>query len=149
MGAPVVHFEIISRNGDQLKGFYAELFGWEINSSNPMNYGLVKKEKNGIGGGIGSPGPDGQTQLTFYAAVPDPQATLDKAVGMGATVVTPVTVIPGMVTFALFKDPDGNCIGIIKDEQMSQPSRARKSRKAPKRRTAPRRGKAKKSSRRR
>lgn len=121
MGAPVVHFEIISRNGEQLKGFYSKLFGWEINSDNEMKYGLVKQEGKGIGGGISSPGPDGIGHVTIYAAVPDPQATLDQAVGMGATVVMPVTEIPNMVTFALFTDPDGNKIGIIKDQMPTPP----------------------------
>ncbi len=120
MGAPVTHFEIISRNGERLKGFYSKLFGWEINSNNPMNYGLVKKEGNGIGGGVGSPGPDGMTHVTFYAEVPDPQATLDKAASLGGSVVVPVTEIPGMVTYALFTDPDGNRIGIVKSEASAQ-----------------------------
>jgi predicted enzyme related to lactoylglutathione lyase len=35
MGQPVVHFEIVARDGEKLKGYYAELFGWEIDSSNP------------------------------------------------------------------------------------------------------------------
>lgn len=150
MGAPVTHFEIISRNGEVLKGFYSKLFGWQIDSSNPMNYGIVHKEGNGIGGGIGSPGPDGRTHVTIYAVVPDPQATLDLATSMGGSVVQPVTEIPGMVTYALFTDPDGNRIGIVKDQPMPEArprKKARKSRKPPKRKSAPK--KSKKGSRRR
>ena len=143
MGAPVVHFEIISRNGEQLKDFYSKLFGWEINSDNEMKYGLVKKEGNGIGGGVGSPGPDGIGHVTIYAAVPDPQITLDQAVSMGATVVMPVTEIPNMVTFALFTDPDGNKIGILKD-QMPKPAPKKKAKKTPRRKpAAAKKGKAK------
>ena len=141
MGAPVTHFEIISRNGEQMKDFYSKLFDWEINSNNPMNYGLVKKEGNGIGGGVGSPGPDGMTHVTFYAEVPDPQATLDMATSMGGSVVVPVTVIPGMVTFALFSDPDGNRVGIVKAQPMpsqSKKPKAKKSRRVPKRKPASR-----------
>lgn len=41
MGAPVVHFEIIGGEGDELEKFYGELFGWKINSNNPMKYGTV------------------------------------------------------------------------------------------------------------
>jgi predicted enzyme related to lactoylglutathione lyase len=123
MGAPVTHFEIISRNGEQIKQFYSKLFGWEINSDNPMNYGLVQPQGRGIGGGVSGPGPDGMTHVTFYAEVDDPQATLDQAVSMGASVVLPVTVIPGMVTYALFNDPDGNRIGIVKAEPRPKPAR--------------------------
>jgi len=142
MGAPVTHFEIVSRNGEQLKQFYSGLFGWEINSDNPMSYGLVKAEGRGIGGGISGPGPDGMTHVTIYAVVADPQATLDKAVAMGGAVVMPVTEIPGMVTYALFTDPDGNKIGLVKDEPMPERSRPkRKAKKAPRKKAAPRKRK--------
>ena len=143
MGAPVTHFEIISRNGEQMKEFYSKLLGWEINSNNPMNYGLVQPQGRGIGGGVGSAGPDGMTHVTFYAEVPDPQATLDKVVSMGGSVVVPVTVIPGMVTFALFSDPDGNRIGIVKNE-MPAPAKKAKAKKASKKKSAgKKRGKGK------
>ena len=64
MGQPVVHFEVIGRDGDKLRSYYSELFGWEIDSNNPMHYGMVAREGNqapdgsGIGGGIAG-GPDG------------------------------------------------------------------------------------------
>jgi predicted enzyme related to lactoylglutathione lyase len=136
MGAPVTHFEIISRNGEQMKEFYSKLFGWDINSSNAINYGLVQPQGRGIGGGVGSPGPDGMTHVTFYAEVPDPKATLDKVVSMGGSVVVPVTEIPGMVTFALFNDPDGNRVGIVKDVMPPAPAKKVKAKKASKRKSA-------------
>ena len=42
----------------------------------------------------------------------DIEERLQKAVELGATVIMPVTTIPGTVTFALFADPQGNCIGM-------------------------------------
>ncbi len=51
MGRPVVHFEIVGKDADKLKRYYSELFGWEINSDNPMNYGTIDRESN-----LGSPG---------------------------------------------------------------------------------------------
>ena len=141
MGAPVTHFEIISRNGDQLKSFYSRLFGWEINSNNPMNYGMIQPQGTGIGGGVSNPGPDGLTHVTIYAEVPDPQATLDLAISMGATVNLPVTEIPGMVTYALFTDPDGNRIGIVKSQP---PAPKKKGKKGSKKKAAgKKRGKSK------
>jgi predicted enzyme related to lactoylglutathione lyase len=51
---PVVHFEIQSTNPEGLHKFYGELFGWHIDASNPINYGLVDTHTDkGIGGGIG------------------------------------------------------------------------------------------------
>jgi uncharacterized protein len=48
MGRPVVHFEIMGRDGEALKRFYGELFDWRIDSSNPMNYGLVARDKTAV-----------------------------------------------------------------------------------------------------
>lgn len=42
----------------------------------------------------------------------DIDAQLQKAVALGATVIMPVTTIPGAVTFAVFADPQGNRIGL-------------------------------------
>src|SRR5215217_451237 len=59
MGQPVVHFEVIGRDGPKLQSYYAELFGWEIDADNPMKYGIVAREPNvsaegvGIGGDVG------------------------------------------------------------------------------------------------
>ena len=33
MGQPVVHFEVIGNDGDELKSYYSELFGWEIDAT--------------------------------------------------------------------------------------------------------------------
>ena len=59
MGQPVVHFEVIGKDGEMLQRYYSDLFGWEIDADNPMKYGSVQREGNvnpdgvGIGGGIG------------------------------------------------------------------------------------------------
>ena len=59
MGQPVVHFEIIGKDGEKLKSYYSDLFGWEIDADNPMSYGIVQRDGNinadgaGIGGGVG------------------------------------------------------------------------------------------------
>ena len=116
MGAPVVHFEIVGRDGEKLKHFYGTLFDWKINSDNPLNYGLVQAEAKGIGGGIGQTEPGDPGHATFFVEVDDVQATLDNAEEMGAKTRLPLTVIPGMVTFATFTDPEGHLIGLVKSE---------------------------------
>lgn len=114
MSNPVVHFEIIGKDAEKLQSFYAKAFGWSINADNPMKYGIVEaQDGQGIGGGIAS--GDGQAnQVTFYIAVDDPQAYLDKIESMGGKTVVPVTEIPDMVTFAQFADPEGNVVGLVK-----------------------------------
>jgi hypothetical protein len=34
------------KDGAKLQGYYAELFGWEIDANNPMKYGVVQREGN-------------------------------------------------------------------------------------------------------
>ena len=69
----------------------------------------------GINGGIGGADQGGGVRVSVYAQVDDPQAYLDRAMSMGATVIVPVTEVPGMqIVIAMFADPDGNCIGLVK-----------------------------------
>src|ERR1700692_4442953 len=81
MGQPVVHFEVIGKDGDKLRKYYSELFGWEIDSNNEMNYGMVSRDSNltadgnhGIGGGVAGGPPGYGGHVTFYVAVPDVEA---------------------------------------------------------------------------
>jgi predicted enzyme related to lactoylglutathione lyase len=119
MGQPVVHFEIVGKDADALKRYYSELFGWEINSDNPMNYGTIDREGNltadgiGIGGGIG-PGPEGyEGHVTFYVGVPDVEAALANAERLGGTrMMGPDKVMEG-IEIGLFNDPEGHVIGLF------------------------------------
>jgi predicted enzyme related to lactoylglutathione lyase len=114
---PVVHFEIIGADGAALQSFYGDLFGWKIDSNNEWRYGMVESGgEGGIAGGIAADqGSDGH-RVTVYAQVDDPQAYLDKAVELGATVVMPVTEMgEGMPTIAMFTDPAGNVTGLLKN----------------------------------
>ncbi len=117
MGAKVVHFGVIGKDGEGLNKFFGELFDWRIDSNNPINYGIVKAEDGGIGGGIGSVMQEGETgHATFYVEVENVQDSLNKAVQLGGNIVVSETVIPNMVTFGLFTDPEGHLIGVVKSE---------------------------------
>jgi len=113
MPNPVVHFEIQSENSEKLHSYYADLFGWHVDASNPMGYGVVDTHAGGINGGIGGTN-GGPARVTFNIEVNDMDAYLKKAEELGGKTVMPVTEIPGMVTLALFSDPEGNVVGIVK-----------------------------------
>jgi predicted enzyme related to lactoylglutathione lyase len=123
MGQPVVHFEVVGKDGEKLRRYYAELFDWKVDADNPMEYGMVAREDNkaadgnlGIGGGIGQ-GPEGyEGHVTFYVAVPDVEAALQKAESLGGTRVMGPEKIMDMVELGQFKDPEGNVIGVVKDQ---------------------------------
>lgn len=114
MAQPVVHFEINGKNGPALQKFYADAFGWQIQNMPEMNYGLVEGAQGGIGGGIAQVENDAEKGVVVYVQVDDPQAYLDRLAGMGASVLVPVTEIPDVVTFAIFADPEGNRVGLVK-----------------------------------
>ena len=123
MGQPVVHFEVIGKDGAALRSFYTDLFGWEIDASNPMNYGLVQREGNlspegiGIGGGVGQ-GPDGYDgHVTFYIGVPDVEAALAKAESLGGSRVMGPEKVMDEIEIGLFNDPEGHLIGVVTPSQ--------------------------------
>ena len=114
MGAPVVHFEIMGGEGNELETFYRELFGWKIDSNNPMKYGIVETGggPGGINGGVGS-SHDGSSRVSIYVRVKDLRATLDQAERLGGRTVLPPTDVPGGPKLALFADPAGNITGLF------------------------------------
>lgn len=115
MGQPVVHFEITGPDGGALQSFYSKLFGWKIDASNPMQYGLVAAEEGSIGGGISGIEPGGSPRVTVYIGVDKIDPVLADVAKLGGKTVLPRTVIPGMVTMALFTDPSGNVIGLVEN----------------------------------
>ena len=122
MGQPVVHFEIIGKDGDKLRSYYSELFGWEINADNPMNYGIVDREKNlspegqGIGGGVGD-APEGYDgHVTFFVGVDDVETFLAKAEELGGTrLMGPdeLETPQGKITLGQFTDLEGRMVGLV------------------------------------
>jgi uncharacterized protein len=119
MGQPVVHFEVIGKDGEKLQSYYSELFGWGIDANNPMKYGTVQREGNtnsdgvGIGGGVGT-GPDGYDgHVTFYVEVPDVESALGKAEELGGSrMMGPDEPMPGLV-IGMFQDPEGHLVGVV------------------------------------
>jgi predicted enzyme related to lactoylglutathione lyase len=124
MGQPVVHFEVVGKDGDKLKKYYSELFGWEIDSNNEMSYGMVSREGNqapdglGIGGGIGAGPPGYEGHVTFYVAVDDIEEALQKAESLGGTRVMGPERIMDRLDLGQFKDPEGHLIGLVQPLQM-------------------------------
>src|SRR5262245_4606549 len=111
MGAPVVRFEIVGGKGNQLQKFYGELFGWKIDSNNPMNYGMVDAgSPGGIHGGVGS--RDSGNRVSVFVEVEDLDAALAQAEKLGG--------VPGGPKLAMFADPAGNVTGLLLRKRISE-----------------------------
>jgi uncharacterized protein len=113
MANPVAWFEITGPDASALQRFYAEAFGWQIDASNPMNYGMVSPEEGGIAGGVG-PNPEGNAHATFYISVSDVDAALAKVGELGGQTIMPPMDVPDGPRIAFFTDPAGNQIGLMK-----------------------------------
>ena len=116
MGNPVAHFEIWAKSTKKQKTFYQKLLGWKIDDKNPMGYGMIDTgTRGGISGGLTNPMNGKKAGVTFYVSVKNIGKTLELAKKLGGKIVIPETEIPGAgISIAMFKDPEGNPIGIMK-----------------------------------
>jgi len=109
-----VQFEVSAADDGPLVAFYGELFGWSLQGLPGGGYTQIDTCGGcGINGGIGK-SRTGEPWSTFYVETDDLQATLDKATALGGTTVMPVTDVGGAMTVAMFNDPDGLLIGLVR-----------------------------------
>jgi len=123
-GQPVVHFEIIGGDPAELRAYYAGLFGWTFQENAPVapevsrtdSYAFIDRmttdDGTGIPGGVGG-GSGFDSHAIFYVWVPDVEAALRQAEGLGGTrVMGPARNERGGVVVGHFTDPAGNLVGV-------------------------------------
>jgi uncharacterized protein len=112
MSSPLIHFEVAGTDPGKLQSFFGDLFGWQIDNNNQMNYGIVNLSGD-VGGGIG-PAPEGQPgHAMFYVGVDDVEAALQKAESLGGARIFGPMEVPEGPTIAHFADPEGNVVGLF------------------------------------
>jgi len=108
---PVVHWELLARDAEAQRAFYAALFNWEIGEGPIMNIDA------GLGGP--EPGPGGHIRqsdkpgVTLYVQVGDIRATLARAVELGGKHVMDPIDLPNGPTLAAIEDPEGNPLTLV------------------------------------
>jgi len=102
--APIVYFEIAGPRGAGLREFYAEVFDWQIDATSAV----PASSTGGLRGGL----RDDPAEKILYLGVPDIDAALARIEAAGGVAIVPRTVVPGVVTYALFLDPAGNRLGL-------------------------------------
>jgi predicted enzyme related to lactoylglutathione lyase len=111
-----MHFEIMAGpgGGAALRDFYASTFGWQYTAM-PEDYHLVNYNEGdpGIGGAVIE--ADAPT-VVISVEVEDVAAYLEQVKANGGEVVQDTQVMPGIVTYAVFRDPAGNQIGLVGSE---------------------------------
>jgi uncharacterized protein len=111
MANPVVHFEVLGNDAEALQRFYGETFDWQME---PVmeTYAMVQA---GIPGGVGAAPGGSPGHVTFYIEVPDLDAALQQVATNGGSTVQPPVDIPNGPSIALFADPEGHVIGLVKE----------------------------------
>jgi len=112
MTHPVVHWEIGGRNLTKLRDFYAKAFGWSIQEAG-ADYCLVQPADGGIGGGLMRARDPMPPYVTVYVQVEDLEEALRTVGSLGGTALVTPTAISETASFALFRDPEGNVIGLL------------------------------------
>jgi predicted enzyme related to lactoylglutathione lyase len=110
----IVHVELSAKDRKALSKFYADIFGWKIEHLDDLNYSTFEAG-DGIGGGF-NPVTD-QTPagtVTVYIQTEDVTASLKDVQKAGGGILVPESDIPGMGKFGMFRDPQGNMIGLYK-----------------------------------
>jgi predicted enzyme related to lactoylglutathione lyase len=97
-----------------MQSFFKDAFDWEMESVMPT-YAMVRNEK-GIAGGVGSAPDGGAGHVSFYIEVDDLQAALERVAANGGSTVAPPMDVPGGPSIALFADPEGHVVGLVKGE---------------------------------
>jgi uncharacterized protein len=112
--AGILHVEFQVQDREAAEKFLGELFGWEFTHHSAQNYSTFDPG-NGVTGGInvledalGDPGT-----VLIYVESEDVSADLRKAESLGAEVLVPRTLVPGMGWLGMFVDPAGNRVALL------------------------------------
>ena len=94
---------------------YSEAFGWSLGPADksPLEYSMVhQKDSGGSDSGIGR-APQGPGHITF--GVGDLGQALMQIEPLGGKTIQPPTQVPDGMAFALFADPEGHVVGLVKE----------------------------------
>jgi predicted enzyme related to lactoylglutathione lyase len=114
------HLEIPANNIERAKEFYSNLFNWEFQFVEEMNYMMFTiKNSDGIvtsGGGI----PKKQNEhhsITNYINVENIETAAKRIEELGGKIKVPKSAVPGMGWFVHFSDPEGNVMALWQDDK--------------------------------
>ncbi len=117
MGRPG-HFcwnELVTADVAAAKTFYTRLLGWTTEPfGQGMEYTLLKRDNQGIGGLMKAPHAGMPAQWLPYVLVEDVDATVAQAAKLGGKVCNAPFDVPDVGRIAVLSDPQGATFGIIK-----------------------------------
>ena len=106
----IVHFEIPVEDIQRAKRFYANLFGWKIESMPGTDYMIIDPYSVPGGGMMKRTQPEQQIMVNIGVSLMDEYAA--KIEKLGGKIIVPKEVVPGRGYFAICKDTENNTFGI-------------------------------------
>lgn len=112
---PITHIEISAQDRRVSADFYATVFGWEVNHMDEMQYSMLGTGNQGLAAGlnpVSEQNPAGT--ILLYIATDDVEGTLAKIEAAGGKTLMPIYEIPTVGWMAMFQDPGGNTLALMK-----------------------------------
>lgn len=104
----IQHIELVSTEPAKFRKFLEKQFGWTFEThKTPNGEYHAFRTPDGNGGGITPPMNPGHTGATPYINVENIEATLKSCQKNGATIMMPITDVPGMGKFFWFQVAGG------------------------------------------
>jgi uncharacterized protein len=111
----ITHIEFPADDIERARRFYAELLGWQLNEMEGFpgyllfSFGAIES----AGGAIGERGKSAGERLRVYVEVNAIDEVVARVPGLGGTLVTERTEIPGQGWYAVINDSEGNEVGLF------------------------------------
>lgn len=116
MANPIIHWELMVKDVEKAKAFYGRLFDWTIDDQKFPGYTTIQPGSGPMGGMMARPPGVPMSALNTYFKVADLDATLKRAVELGAKIIVPKREVPGICCFAIFLDPEQIPVGILQEK---------------------------------
>ena len=104
----VAWFEAPTADSSQARNFYSGLFGWTFDQFGTEDYYITNE-----GGGAIAGNPDGKGLIVYFGSS-DIEGSIGRVRELGGTATAP-QAIPGVGTYSLCTDVDGNAFGLYAD----------------------------------
>ena len=112
MSAPIVHFEIGSKDSAGLSKFYAAVLGWKFLPAGPSQV-IDNDGAGGPSGMLNALGHPPDTYVIVYAEVTDIEEALARAQDAGGSKIVGPAPLPDGRRFAWVRDTAGNVFGML------------------------------------
>ena len=113
----ITHIEFPADNTERAQAFYKGLFGWEFEGYEalPGYFLFATGAIESSGGAVGQRGEATGDKLRIYVTVDSIDDALAKVPGLGGTITTPKSEIPGQGWYAVVNDSEGSEVGLYEN----------------------------------